>query len=136
MNEEGSGFEIPPFKALWPFLATGGIWVILGVIASLVSDRSDLRSIVWFLGVWATCILDFVVTVQLLRQMLDGKSAAALTWGTAKLACLALIGVVLWAGQSAPTRALLMGMATLVVVPLFGGMWWYQKEQSDGERRR
>ncbi len=144
MKTPDSQPEIPPFRSLWPFWLTALAWAVAGVGVNLWAGGPVGQAVFWQLATWLACLLDFAVTAQMLRGMLALRAGSedlgaagtrTLAWGVAKLACLALIGVVLWAGQNAPTRALLLGMTTLVVVPLLGGLWWFQKEKSDGERR-
>ncbi len=136
--------QMPEFRSLWPFWVTALAWGLLGVVVNAVSPDPFWNATLWQILVWLACVLDFAVTAQLLKGMLSLRAGPddigatgtrTLAWGLAKLACLGLIGVVLWASRSAPTRSILMGIATLVVVPLLGGLWWYQKEESNGERR-
>ena len=128
-------------KGLTPFWLTGAAWAALGVALNFGSGISGWG---WFLAVWGACSVDFWVTAELLRRMLLTKGdegtetapiAATVVLGIAKVACLGLVGVVLWAGRNSPLRAILMGLSTLVVVPLLGGLWWYQKEKFNGDSR-
>jgi hypothetical protein len=128
-------------KGLTPFWLTAAAWAALGVVLNFGAGVSGWG---WFLAVWGACLVDFWVTAELLRRMLLVKGdegtetapiAATVVLGIAKVACLGLVGVVLWAGRNSPLRAILMGLSTLVVVPLLGGLWWYQKEKFNGDSR-
>jgi hypothetical protein len=94
----------------------------------------------WALAIWALCMLDFLTLARcgssVLALMASGPNDTkrpywmiqSLFWGSMKLLCLGAIGVALFYGRSIPSIALLLGLGTLLVVPLFGGFWWSRKE--------
>lgn len=123
-----------------PFVITALIWWVLGTL---------FTKSVWFTGVWAVCLFDFLAIFKTLACVLALMSDAqadkkavllfqTLFWGLMKLGCLGLLGGLLMMSQrfGIPQNALLMGLATLIVVPLFGGFWWSQGAMKQVERVR
>jgi hypothetical protein len=122
-----------------PFLWTGLIWIAISLAVIVLTDKPVVECLRWFLLLWALCMFDLLAlskTAGFASLLLTDATAdrkAPLTfqaffWGGAKLACLALLGMVLWLGRNAPSTGLILGISTLLVVPLAGGLWWSQKE--------
>ena len=128
-------------QKLVPFLWTGFAWGIVTVVSNSFGMVDPLHAILWSLALWALCMADFFGTAQMVRGMLavragsstsgGSPSAQALGGGALKLACFGLLGVVVWAGKEAPLRALLMGLGTMIVVPLLGGVWWFKRDHKE-----
>ena len=133
--------------AIFPFLVVGTLWLVLGLGLSIgFSDferfgSESLNSMKWMVGLWLLCLVDLFtagVALQAAIQVLTGENLSATEraawifratiWGTLKLVCLAVLVVVLIRGQTAPKLALVLGLSTLVVVPLVAGIWWSRKE--------
>ena len=91
----------------------------------------------WIFVLWGFSILDLFAIASLFKAVYALSTAEpekrgahvinASVWGMIKLACLGLFGFLLLRGHAIPTRELLLGIATMVVVPLVGGFWWSQK---------
>jgi len=125
-----------------PFIAAGMIWA--GVSVVLIASRSGTRteSIAWFAGIWLAALLDLFSIAMALSgaielvagRQIGQKSIAAtklMLWGAIKLVCLALLGFIVWKGRSIPVTGLLLGLATLFIVPVTGGLWWLHREKGD-----
>lgn len=121
-----------------PFAMMAVIWWALGAI---------FTNVFWFSVVWLICVFDFFAIFKtiacVLALMSDGQADKkavilfqTLFWGFMKLACLGLLGGLLMMSQKfeIPQKALLMGLGTLIVVPLFGGFWWSRSEIQQGEQ--
>ena len=125
-----------------PFLIVGLGWAVFGVLLCLrlAPEAQSFFALKWMLGLAVVCMMDLMVLAQAVASTIDLMSSdrpefrpnhvvRLLFWGFAKVACLGIIGVVIWNGRSIPLCALFTGLATLVVVPLVGGLWWsYQDE--------
>lgn len=111
-----------------PFVISALIWWGLGTI---------FTKSLWFSVVWIVCLFDFFAifktiacVLALMSDTQADKKAVLLFqtvfWGLMKLSCLGLLGGLLMMSQrfEIPQKSLLMGLATLMVVPLFGGFWW------------
>lgn len=130
------------------------LWLLLaGAICWKTAPTADEaeRSVKWLTGLWALCMVDFLAIAQLMRAVFrimvhpESQQAPALdeaqkvsadrvfwvirasTWGALKLACLVLIGVVLSSGTAVPSIGMALGLGTLGVVPVFGGLLAYQR---------
>lgn len=122
------------------FGATSVIWLVLGEVlcwalnSNIEQAFSAYKS---FLGFWILSVLDIGVLgkfLSLAAHLMNAdelnKSAyavQALVWGVAKLVCLGLFVLVLLKGHEIPMHSLLLGMGTLVIVPLAGGFIWSQR---------
>ncbi|MCM2278012.1 MAG: hypothetical protein NDJ89_08030 [Oligoflexia bacterium] len=118
------------------FAITGLVWCLLAAPFLEWMSSRGLRGFVWFLVIWGISLADLLATGKLVSYVLslvsDSKKQAedaiqAFAWGALKLACFGLLGAIMVVGKSVPTPSLLLGLATLVVVPLGGGLWWYQR---------
>lgn len=127
-------------QTLFPFLQVGIVWFgVAALLCWILSDSMDvkIRSLRWLLILWGLCLMDLLALAKLMQAMLalmagGAKNQGELvirasSWGTAKLACLGLLGFVLYHGRVVPTVALLSGLATMFIVPIAGGAWWYQR---------
>ena len=132
-------------RTLLPFLWTGLGWLAI-CLFFCARGLEPMRGLFWAAGIWLLCMADLLAMAQVVSQLLQLSGAGPQStargprmmqiffWGLIKLACLGLFGVILWAGRETPQRALLMGLGTLVVVPLVGGFWWSQRELSHARR--
>jgi len=125
-----------------PFLVVGLAWAVLGALLCLrlAPAAQSFFALKWMLGLSVVCMMDLLVLAKAVASVIDLMSSEnssrrpnhlvqLMFWGTAKLACLAVFGLVLWNGRSIPQCALFTGLATMIVVPLTGGLWWsYQDE--------
>lgn len=122
-----------------PFGWVGLAWLALGLPLSYRLGHPGTLSLEWMVGLWALAMLDLIVLARLLVALggwmsdsdANRKSAhvfQALFWAGAKVACLGIFLLTLMNARGAPTASLLLGMATLIVVPIFGGYGWSQNE--------
>ena len=112
------------------FFGTGAAWLVAGSVAS-VGVGAGLP---WFLGIWVLSMADLAALAKVVQVLIAASQAAtenrkshvirAFTWGVVKLACFGLLIAVLVNAKAIPAVALLMGLATLVAVPLAGGFVW------------
>lgn len=144
--EEGHGVSDSKAKlTLFPFFQVGLGWLLAGSVISVnYSETSDLRWIAlrWVFILWVICLADLLSLAKLMDLVLklmggDQKNQIELvirasSWGTAKLACMGSLGFVLYHGRVVPVPALLSGLATMFVVPIAGGAWWYQRVLGHG----
>lgn len=119
-------------KELKPFVFVGLLWLIGGIAYSP-------SAIKWTAGLWILCLLDLfftakaisAVSVLMVEQSNQNKPARmvqAAFWGFLKVAALGVLIGSIYFGKSAPSESLVIGLGTLVIVPLVGGFWWSQKE--------
>ena len=125
---------------LGPFALTSLIWgTIAGGLCWQFAPETGARAISWALGLWIISNLDLLALAQTVRGLLrlasgsdsDARRPALLVsvmgWGALKLGCLGLFAFVLIRGSLIPSVALMSGLATMIVVPLAGGLWWSQR---------
>ena len=129
---------------LKPFVLSALVWAVAGFAACkyLSEDAVVLqRNLIWLFGLWALCLLDLAALAKTVNGMLaiaaGGSGPAAenrgayvihtFSWGLIKLVCLGIFALVMIKARPIPTAGLLLGMGTLVVVPLVGGFFWSQK---------
>ncbi len=128
-------------------------WLLLSLLIVLLIHIGDPHEVSlsakWIFGLWLLSVVDLLAMAKLLVtaiRVLDlsgEKRAAAIIrasyWGIVKLACLVLFVVLfLNAGQSSgqtigaqtgaiPHEAIFLGMGSLVMIPLLGGLIWSQR---------
>ena len=131
--------EILPKKLVIAFAAIALGWGIFGSALSMKFSSHPQSALAWMLVLWMLCVLDLIALAKtvaaatiLMSDQFPEKKAAfmvqTLVWGTTKFAVLGFLGIVLWKAQAAPKIAVVLGVATLLVVPLIGGFWWSQVE--------
>lgn len=130
--------EVPgEFRQARPFLVTAVAWLLIAAVAEAWAGRSVVI-LGWFFYLYALALVDLYALARLFQygigvmiQSIEKRPALivrAFTWGAVKLACLGIFGLTLLHGDRIPVSALLMGLGTLVVVPLFGGLLWSRIE--------
>jgi cytochrome bd-type quinol oxidase subunit 2 len=134
-------------RQMWKIgIGTQAVWLILGVAALFVAypangtDGSAHTAMIaarWFVVISLLCFVDLIAIVRTMAAAFEWtampedageKRAAAairtLYWGAFKLACLGILGMILIRAKDAPGLSLLLGVATLVALPLVGGYFW------------
>ncbi|MGK5088776.1 hypothetical protein WDW86_14560 [Bdellovibrionota bacterium FG-2] len=126
---------------LKPFLWCALGWLVLGTLLSLALSSGEAKlSIAWFLCFWGLSVFDLFALTKVVSTLLilaagDEKSVEkrpaliiqSFYWGFLKIGCLGAFGVVLFLGSSISRGAMLLGLGTLIIVPLFGGFLWSQR---------
>ncbi len=118
-----------------PFAIAASVWGIFGCAVAIFSGAPVISSLGWMGGLWLLSLVDLVALAQAISAVValgsdvrpEHKPALytqAMTWGAIKLACLGGFAIVLIAGKGAPAAALLLGLGTMIVVPLAGGFFW------------
>jgi hypothetical protein len=121
-------------KQLKPFAWAGGAWLVLGTvgIAALASPEARMASIGWFLLFWILGVADLATIVGLVFSMVTSQNTRdkarigfrIAVLAIAKVALLLIFGAILFLRDGIPQSSLLVGLATLIVVPLLGGLAW------------
>lgn len=122
------------------FFQVGGLWLVisLGLLFSFGGASGGMSAAIrWFFLLFFLSMADLVALFEVLSGVLGlmaGETKNQMlpvirtsSWGAIKLACIGILGMVLYHGKAAPVAAVLLGLGTLVVVPLIGGLWWYQR---------
>ena len=120
-------------------LRTVLVWWVVGVALLFLTQETTgafLSAARWFLIISLLCFVDLVAIVGTMTaafkwtELADAdplkRSAAALQtfyWGAFKLACLGILGMILIRAQSASGLSLFLGLATLAVLSLVGGLF-------------
>lgn len=103
------------------------LWGILGLAVSWVASSAGvLETALWFGAFWLLSIADFAAIAGVVRTVLSSPidPIFAMAWGLAKLACLGLFGLLLFNAKTAPMASVILGVGTLVIVPLLSAAWW------------
>lgn len=123
-----------------PWLEAAGFWLVLAstLVWWLGAADSRLLSRFWLLS--AICLVGLLATARVVRGMLALASGVeknsffalirASSWGSIKLASLGLLGLLIWRSREASPLPVIFGLATLIAVPLLGGIrghWLNQK---------
>lgn len=128
-----------PMKgAVAPFLQVSLGWLLISsaLVWKFAPDATARSaSLRWLFVLWVLCEMDLLAIGKLLSTVFQlttesvknrsGLVIRASSWGAIKLACLGIIGLILFRGQAIPSLGLLPGLGTMIVVPLFGGLWWH-----------
>jgi hypothetical protein len=121
------------------FTALGWLALSLAVCTLFPPKHVELRqAIVWLAVIWAVALVDLLALAKLIQAVFalagggDWSPMPAIQtfyWGLIKLACLGLFGAILLRDAAVPASGLLLGLATLFVVPIVGGFIWGQRIQ-------
>jgi hypothetical protein len=119
-------------KDYLPFFGVALVWVAVGI------GFCSGDALKWMLIFWMLCLLDLIALTLLVSAFVSlaagssekrgARIIQASTWGAIKLACLGIFAAILLQGFTIPSLGLYMGMGTLMIVPLVGGLWWSQRE--------
>jgi hypothetical protein len=134
------GFPIWKACFLWAFVGT-----ILLILMGLSKTEPFFTPLLWFYGLWGlgslnlyflmkTALSAFQATVNKSFQKNSPTGSKTLLWGMAKLSVFVLIGVSLFlarsfVAQSFSSLAVVLGISTMLIVPLLGGFWWAIKDE-------
>lgn len=129
-----------------PFVWVSLIWAVISTIGLLliVSPGQWFLAALGFYSFWFLTLLDLFsitkVVASLLNLMSDSANSSRTKtliqlafWGTLKLTCLIGLGLGISKAEGLPLMGLLMGLGTLIVVPLAGGFWWTRFEVRKGD---
>jgi hypothetical protein len=114
---------------------TGLAWLLMGSLGLLLQAapmEEKVRGLGVFLVLGLLCLGDLLSLSSLVKILVEIKSEEreklperiirAAIYGTMKVCCLLGIVVVLKLGRSVPSFALIMGVSTLVIVPIISGV--------------
>lgn len=120
-----------------PFAGTGLLWLSLSFWVStwdgfqgssakwtlLLGGLSLFNLFAWITG--GVAIFNLVTGISENRGLQVVRASA---WALVKLSCVGIfIGIFVMRGERIPSISVWMGMGTLVVVPLLGGLLWSQR---------
>ncbi len=122
------------------FLPAAMGWLFVGLLLCLVFEWGNealLLNMGWMALFWALCLLDLYALISTVEAAIEvmaqsGEKRSAQTirafyWGSVKLICLGIFGLILFSSHSIPETGLLAGIGTLMMVPLIGGYRWSKK---------
>lgn len=100
-------------------------WGVLGLAISLIFFPPRMVSAGWFLGFWALSLFDFYVIAGLSRALLTQPihPGRAYMFGSLKFVCLGLFGIGLTYAKDAAFTPVMLGLVSLMLIPLVGSMW-------------
>ena len=123
------------FPDLMPFLWVSFSWLLFGLLFCLVQGQIDAMG--WFVGFWFISLCNLFALAKTAHSAVNlasgtKQSGRELTnlflWGTLKLFCFGVIvGVFIFVRELA-SSVVVIGVGTVVVVPLFGGFFWLRTE--------
>lgn len=123
-------------KSQWkPFVLAALVWLATGSALAFWMASEDVHwttLLGWFLIFWLLSSLDLLAIAALVSAMgtwQDGVDRARLgvrlaALAVLKMALLGIFGAILFLNRGIPHSSLLVGVGTLIVVPLFGGLAW------------
>jgi hypothetical protein len=111
------------------------LWLIIGAAGCRyfsVNTADFHHNMAWLLGLWGLCLFDLFTLGKTVEGLLSLVANTAenrafstiqtFSWGFLKLVCLGIFILLMSHGKSIPTAGLLLGMGTLAIVPLVGGL--------------
>ena len=119
-----------------PWIEVVAFWVVLGSVAVYYFAPLQAGELLpRFLGLTSLGLIDLFTTGGLLRVVISiaagreknglGAAIRASSWGTIKLVSVGLLTVTIWRSRGSPPLPLILGLTTLVVVPIIGGIRWH-----------
>ena len=120
------------------FLGVSLGWLLLSVaLCFFLGPEPRNDQFLWMLVFWGLSNLDLSVLAKFMSVAVRWAGATpekrpvlaiqAFCWGIFKVVCLGLFIFVLLKGYEIPTYGLLLGVGTLGIVPLVGGILWSQR---------
>jgi hypothetical protein len=123
------------------FVNVAVAWGLIGssLVFFLQPEHGLAFNLRWYSGLWACSGINLfalsktVSKVLLLMSDNVGQQRAQILiqvffWASLKLGFLTLLGSLIWHSQSVPGMTLLLGLSTLVVVPIVGSYLWSRKD--------
>lgn len=120
-----------------PFGVAALIWAVLsmGLCRYFAEDTAQfITNVLWLAGLYLLSLCDLVALGKTIEGMIfvssgegENRAVRALQtfyWVLLKLLCLGIFTVVLIKGRSIPSAGLLLGLGTIGIVPLLGGLFW------------
>lgn len=150
-NEPLKAAETHTLEIPWrPFVWAALVWAVIGSAVVFGFSKEDPGpALPWFfwlaslatLGLTATAKLFAAVFPLLSGDPLDPKKRIecvirASSWGTIKLVSWGLTATQLLYSRSIPVPALLLGLGTVIVIPLLGGASWHFDGLRNARRTR
>jgi hypothetical protein len=140
---EPSRAETLKSRALPYFAVVAAVWFLISAVLcfKVSPDGADARRALTWLGILGgICVLDLFALAQALAGLFDlmqGDSTNPIFlvirtsyWGGIKLVCVIFLGFLMARAAHQippiPTIGLLTGVSTLLVVPLFGFLFWFK----------
>jgi len=130
-------------KQLRPFFWAGLAWLGMGlVVMGLISAPENRLALTgWFTLFWLLGMADLATIAALVFSMVtwqdtDDKARMGIRvaiLGIAKITLLLIFGAILFLRHGIPQSSLLVGLATLIVVPLLGGFAWSFQGKANSE---
>lgn len=117
------------------FAWVDGLWLLSGLVIGALFFENRIEAAGWLFLFWFGASIDLLAMAELFRCLLalgqpQGSSLfRTLLWAMLKFLALGGLGVLVWAAKETPRFSLLWGLATLMVVPLFGGVWAHLKQR-------
>lgn len=126
---------------LAPFVWTALGWGVVSTLVVLGFTPDPYFAFASFGILFVLCVLDLfflVKTVAVILELVSYQGAEKQTrhairlafWASAKFFTLAVLVVIVWKARGVPVLSWSMGIGTLIVVPLLGGLWWSSGEQT------
>jgi hypothetical protein len=98
-------------------------WMALSLITLSFTDHWTRPCILWFFALWGWCLINLFFLRKLVASLASMRSDQVRIWFLFKTITWILLGITLWKIEKIPVISLTMGMLTLVVVPVFFGLW-------------
>lgn len=138
MSEKGYSQKLEKGSLKSTFLMTAVVWLLFAHAVLVFRQELSVSNELWLIAFWLFCLFDLftlsktvAATMNLMSDQVHINSAhsgGALFWGALKICCLGSIGVVLFFAKSVSISIVLLGMSTMLVVPLAVGFCWSKKE--------
>jgi hypothetical protein len=124
--QDGVSWSPPPSNQ-WRWLLL--FWSL--AVADLFSTGLTVESVLDWMNAPTVPFTESKTDQEVLRARAERLRAVFRTifWGTQKTICLAAWVVVLMRAETAPNWSVFLGVSTLVVVPLLGGLSWHFRER-------
>lgn len=116
-----------------PFLVAAAVWLAVGTgLCALSKAAPTAAAVTWFGFFWGLSILDLGIIWGLVFSIGSWEGARdrarlGLRIGILvllKLIVLMIFGLILFLKHGIPQPSLLLGLGTLIVIPLLGGLAW------------
>jgi hypothetical protein len=121
-----------------PFGVAAALWAVVAVALCRIftaNHAAFILNLFWMAGLYLLSVLDLVAlgkTVQGALAIAAGNRAGSAIqtfyWFGLKLACLGIFILAMMSashlGKATPTPGLLVGVGTVTMIPLLGGLFW------------
>lgn len=120
--------NLTPWRWYHSFLSVSVLWLMLSFVIMILSTGSIIPEGLYLFGFWLLSMLNLgalaktgLVVISMYRGQ-KGLKREFVFWGLTKMTTFSIFSLVFWSQKELPPTPTLLGMGTLIVVPIVGSL--------------